>query len=133
MIFVSDQPASSKWWWIGAMRNTRLRQRWKLKTWIATESASITKMPPIGMRRTSVFVITARAAIAPPSPSEPVSPMNTDAGNELNTEEPHAGPDEAGRQQRQVLLALGDERHRRIGERRLRSSRPRARRGRRSG
>ena len=25
MIFVSDQPSSSKWWWIGAIRNGRLR------------------------------------------------------------------------------------------------------------
>ena len=25
MIFVSDHACSSKWWWIGAIRNTRLR------------------------------------------------------------------------------------------------------------
>src|SRR3954452_12874502 len=84
MILVSDQAISSKWWWIGAIRNTRRRKRWNAITWITTESASMTKMPPIRISSTSVCVITASAAIAPPSPSEPVSPMNTDAGNELN-------------------------------------------------
>src|SRR4029450_5223290 len=79
MIFVSDQPTSSKWWWIGAIRNTRLRKRWKLNTWIATERASITKMPPMMMSSTSFFVSTASAAIAPPRPREPVSPMKTDS------------------------------------------------------
>ena len=69
-----------------------MRKRWKLNTWIATESASITKMPPIMMRSTSVFVITASPAIAPPKPSEPVSPMNTDAGNELNHRKPTQAP-----------------------------------------
>src|SRR5215212_10119475 len=92
MIFVSDQPASSKWWWIGAIRNTRLRKRWKANTWTATDSASITKIPPITMRRISVFVITASAAMAPPNPSDPVSPMNTDAGNELNHRKPTQAP-----------------------------------------
>ena len=92
MIFVSDHPASSKWWWIGAIRNTRLRNDWKLATWISTDSASITKMPPITIRRISVLVTTASAAIAPPRPSDPVSPMNTDAGNELNHRKPTLAP-----------------------------------------
>ena len=35
---------------------------------------------------------TASAAMAPPSPSEPVSPMNTDAGNELNQRKPTQAP-----------------------------------------
>ena len=92
MIFVSDHAFSSKWWWIGAIRNTRLRKAWNEKTWISTESASITKIPPITISSTSVLVITASAAIAPPSPSEPVSPMKIDAGNELNQRKPTHAP-----------------------------------------
>ena len=49
-------------------------------------------MPPITIRRISVRVTTASAAIAPPNPSEPVSPMNTDAGNELNHRKPTQAP-----------------------------------------
>src|SRR5271170_1720037 len=86
MIFVSDQLFSSKWWWIGAIRKTRLRVVWKEITWITTDSASITKMPPIRISSTSVLVITARPAIAPPSPSEPVSPMKIVAGKALYQE-----------------------------------------------
>ena len=59
-------------------------------------------------------VTTASPAIAPPKPSEPVSPMNTDAGNE-EPQEAHAGADQAGGQQRQVLLDARDERHSRVG------------------
>ena len=92
MIFVSDQACSSKWWWIGAIRNTRLRKVWNEKTWISTDSASITKIPPRMISSTSVLVITAIAAIAPPSPSEPVSPMKIDAGNELNHRNPTHAP-----------------------------------------
>src|SRR4051812_19971141 len=92
MIFVSDQACSSKWWWIGAIRNTRLRNAWNENTWISTDRASITKIPPRMISRTSVFVITAIPAIAPPSPSEPVSPMKIDAGNELNQRNPTHAP-----------------------------------------
>ena len=105
MIFVSDQAISSKWWWIGAIRNTRLRKRWKANTWISTDSASITKMPPMISSSTSVWVITASAAMAPPRPSDPVSPMNTDAGNELNHRKPTQAPTRQADKQRQVLLA----------------------------
>ena len=92
MIFVSDQACSSKWWWIGAIRKTRLRNAWKEKTWISTDSASITKMPPRMISSTSVLVITAIAAIPPPRPSEPVSPMKIEAGNELNQRKPTQAP-----------------------------------------
>ncbi len=43
-------------------------------------------------RSTSVLVITAIAAIAPPRPSEPVSPMKIAAGNELNQRKPTHAP-----------------------------------------
>src|SRR3954462_823331 len=46
---------------------------------------------------TSVLVITAIAAIAPPRPSDPVSPMKIEAGNELNHRKPmQAPPRQAG-------------------------------------
>ena len=64
----------------------------KLSTWMATERASITKIPPRMISRSSVWVITARAPIAAPSPSEPVSPMKIDAGNELNHKKPTEAP-----------------------------------------
>jgi len=41
---------------------------------------------------TSVWVITAVAAMAPPSPSDPVSPMKIAAGNELNHRKPTLAP-----------------------------------------
>ena len=62
MIFVSDQAISSKWWWTGAISKTRRRDILKLITWIATESASITKIPPRMISSSSVWVITANAA-----------------------------------------------------------------------
>src|SRR3954452_11695567 len=92
MILVSDQAISSKWWCTGAIRKTRFRKRWNEKTWMATDRASITKMPPMMRSSTSVWVITAMAAIAPPRPRDPVSPMNTAAGNELNHRKPMLAP-----------------------------------------
>jgi hypothetical protein len=92
MIFVSDQAIISKWWCSGAIRRTRRRKVLKAKTWSRTESASITKMPPMMISRTSVWVITARAPIAPPRPSEPVSPMKIEAGKALNQRKPMQPP-----------------------------------------
>ena len=69
-----------------------MRNRWNATTWIATESASMTKMPPITISSSSVLVSTASAAMAPPRPSEPVSPMNTEAGKELNHRKPTQAP-----------------------------------------
>ena len=42
MIFVSDHAFISKWWWIGAIRKTRLPVRLKLAIWIIQVTASIT-------------------------------------------------------------------------------------------
>ena len=44
------------------------------------------------IRSTSVCVITASPAIAPPRAIEPVSPMNTSAGNALNQRKPITPP-----------------------------------------
>src|SRR5690606_38854871 len=43
----SGQPSCSKWWWIGAMRKTRLPVRLNTITWMMTEAVSITNSPPI--------------------------------------------------------------------------------------
>ena len=76
----SGQPLSSKWWWMGAMRKTRLPVSLKLATWIITDSVSMTKMPPMTTRMSSWRTITATAPSAAPSASAPMSPMNTIAG-----------------------------------------------------
>src|SRR3546814_9290809 len=39
----SGQPLSSKWWWIGAIRNTRLPVSLNDATWIITDSVSTTR------------------------------------------------------------------------------------------
>ena len=49
-------------------------------------------MPPSRISSSSVWVITASPAIAPPSPSEPVSPMKIVAGNALNHRKPTQAP-----------------------------------------
>ena len=81
-------------------------------------------MPPITISSTSDFVITAMPAIAPPRPSEPVSPMKIAAGNELNQRNPTLAPTRhapsSARPSRSLIdrpvLPAGDERHRRVGE-----------------
>ena len=116
MIFVSDQAIISKWWCSGAISRTRRRKVLKEKTWIATESASITKMPPMMISSTSVWVITASAPIAPPKP-ERAGVAHEDRGREgVEPEEADAGADQAGGEQGQVLLPVGDEGDRRVGE-----------------
>src|SRR3954466_13796529 len=114
MIFVSDHAISSKWWWMGAIRNTRLRKVWKEKTWTRTLSASTTKIPPSRINSTSVFVITASPAIAPPSPSvPPPDPEGAGVAHEdrrrkrVEPQEADARPDHAARDEREVALAGG--------------------------
>lgn len=57
-----------------------------------TERVSMTNTPPIIIRMISSFNKTATVAIAPPSASEPVSPMNTFAGCALKTKKPRSAP-----------------------------------------
>ena len=66
--------------------------RLKLATWIITDSASIRKIPPMKTSSTSVSVMIASPAIAPPSAIDPVSPMNTSAGCALNQRKPIVAP-----------------------------------------
>ncbi|CAB4943527.1 unannotated protein [freshwater metagenome] len=74
------------------MRKTRLRKVLKEKTWMITESASMTKTPPMTRRSSSVLVMIAMPATRPPSPSDPVSPMNTVAGCALYQRNPTQPP-----------------------------------------
>ena len=62
----------------------------------------MTKIPPMMISRISVFVITASPAIAPPRPSEPVSPMKIVAGNALNHRKPTHAPTRQPAEQREV-------------------------------
>ncbi len=52
----------------------------------------MTKTPPMITSKISIFVKIATALIAPPSASEPVSPINTFAGCALNTRNPKTAP-----------------------------------------
>ena len=61
-------------------------------------------MPPIRSSRKIVFVMIANAASAPPSAIEPVSPMNTSAGNALYQRNPISPPISAARDEREVEL-----------------------------
>ncbi len=64
-------------------------------TWMITDSASTTNTPPTSGSSSSVFVKTANAATAPPSASEPVSPMKTSAGKALYQRKPMQAPSSA--------------------------------------
>src|SRR5438270_3835613 len=88
----SDQPRCSKWWWIGAIRNTRLPVRLYTRTWMTTLSASTTNRPPTIARTNSWCVATETAPSAPPSARLPVSPMNTAAGGALNHRKARQAP-----------------------------------------
>src|SRR5438046_10723289 len=57
-----------------------------------TDSAATAKIPPTSSSRKIVFVKIANEASAPPSAIEPVSPMNTSAGQALYQRNPIAPP-----------------------------------------
>src|SRR3546814_806195 len=76
----SGQPLSSKWWWIGAIRNTRRPVSLNEATWIITDSVSMTNTPPMITSTSSWRTITAMVPSTAPSASAPMSPMNTIAG-----------------------------------------------------
>ena len=77
---------------MGAIRNTRLRNVWNEKTWISDAQRLDHEDPAEQISSSSVFVMTASPAIAPPSPSDPVSPMKIVAGNALNQRKPTHAP-----------------------------------------
>src|SRR3546814_7950119 len=61
----SGQPLSSKWWWMGAIRNTRLPVSLNEATWIITDSVSTTNTPPMITSTSSWRTITSMV----PSPA----------------------------------------------------------------
>src|SRR5690606_30783231 len=79
--WLSVQPSFSKWWWIGAMRKTRLPVVLKWTPWMMTERISTTTSPPMMARTISCLLATATAPIRPPSASEPDSAMKIAAGS----------------------------------------------------
>src|ERR1700692_3426226 len=57
-----------------------------------TDTASITNTPPINGNNSSCLMITATVPIAPPSASDPTSPINTSAGCALYHRNPIDDP-----------------------------------------
>ncbi len=92
MTVVSGQPTSSKWWWSGAMRNTRRPKTRKLTTWITTDSVTMTNRPPMTGRRSCRFICRHSAARPDPMASEPVSPMKIRAGAAFHHRKPRQAP-----------------------------------------
>src|SRR6266852_1495002 len=70
----------------------RLPVSLKLRTWIMTETASMTKTPPTTTSNNSCLQQIATTPIRPPIASEPVSPMKTLAGWQLNQRNPKPAP-----------------------------------------
>ena len=74
------------------MLNTRLLVIRKKPTWMITESVSTTNSPPRMISSSSVRVTIAMPASAPPSASEPVSPMKILAGLAFHHRKPKQAP-----------------------------------------
>ncbi len=92
---VSGQPTSSKWWWMGAMRNTRRWKVWNTATWMTTDMVIITNSPPTTGSSRWVLVVNASAPRPVPSASEPVSPMKILAGAAFHHRKPAQLPPRA--------------------------------------
>ena len=88
----SCHPRSSKWCWRGAIRKTRLPVALKEATWMMTDRVIVTKRPPRMMMSSSVRVVIASPASAPPSAREPVSPMKIFAGEAFHQRKPKHAP-----------------------------------------
>jgi hypothetical protein len=77
---------------MGDILKMRFLRSLKLPTCRITDIASITKTPPMITSSSSCLVQMAAVPSAPPIASEPVSPMNTLAGWQLNHRKPKAAP-----------------------------------------
>src|SRR3954447_7332119 len=130
MIFVSDQAFSSKWCWIGVIRNGRRPPKYlNENTWMITESAATAKIPPIRSSRKIVCVKIAKAAKAPPSAIEAGVPHEQLGGPRVVPEEADQPADQCGGDDCEVELRVealpgrpradpSDHVHRREGEQR---------------
>ncbi len=89
---VSAQPTSSKWWWNGAIRNTRRPVVRNARICTTTEVTSATNSAPSTTASISVRLVTDSPAMMPPSASEPVSPMKILAGAAFHHRNPMHAP-----------------------------------------
>ena len=98
MTVVSGQPSSSKWWWIGDMRNRRRLRPDALNTPIctATEPASITLMPQISTSRSWVSVVSASRASADADAQRADVTHDDPRRRGVEPQEPAARPGERG-------------------------------------
>lgn len=91
-ILFSFHPDSSKWWCIGVILKILFPVFLKYLTWIITDIVSITGTKAIINNNSGIFRYNAMPATAPPSISEPVSPINIFAGFKLNNKNPKQVP-----------------------------------------
>ena len=92
-IVTSAQPASSKWCCSGAIRNTRLPVSLNEPTWMTTESVISDEQARRGAPAAARCAYTmASPASAPPSASDPVSPMKIFAGAAFHHRNPKQAP-----------------------------------------
>ena len=106
MIFVSDQACSSKWWWIGAIRNTRLRNVWNENTWISTDS-DLDHEDPAEQDQQHLGVGHHRQPRDRAAEPERAGVAHEDARREaVEPQKADARADQAGGEQRQVVLAV---------------------------
>src|SRR5437868_2143402 len=101
----SSQPLTSKWWCSGARLKTRCSRAYSIpyrrflylntKRCRITDTISATNTPPTSSNRNSDLSRIETAASAPPSASEPVSPMKTSAGWVLYQRNPMHAPSSA--------------------------------------
>ena len=101
---VSAQPVSSKWWWNGAIRNTRRPVERNAMIWITTEVTSATNSAPRTTASTSVRLVTDNPAMMPPRASDPVSPMKIFAGAAFHHRKPVQAPAVAAAERGLVAL-----------------------------
>src|SRR5688572_26812949 len=77
---------------MGAILKTRCPVSLNEATWMITDSASMTKTPPTIGSSSSCLMRMATVPSAPPSASDPTSPMKMSAGYELYQRNPRLAP-----------------------------------------
>ena len=92
VIFSSGQPTSSKWWWSGAIRNSRRPCHLNHRIWAMSWTVSRTNTRPMTGSSMTWPVMSAMTASVAPSARAPESPMKTSAGWTLNQRKPSRAP-----------------------------------------
>ena len=109
---ISSHPSSSKWWWSGAIRKTRLPVVLNDADLDDDRQGHRGRTGRRGRQSSSVRVEIASPAMAPPRASDPVSPMKILAGEAFHQRNPKQAPIRGRRDDGQVegvadLVALG--------------------------